>query len=280
MINTILVEENQLCLELLSELCGQCSDLNPVHCFTCAESALKLADEQQLELAFISSTLRGTDAFELGLKLRETSRGCILIYVVASAEDCVKALKIKADYCLLKPYSFKDVFDCVNRASILLGYNRSPIQVNCFGRFSLSYNSTLVSFKSRKAKELFALCVDHCGADVTMEEAADKLWPHKPYDDKVKALYRHAVMNIRHTLRRYNIENVFLSTRGACRINPYSISCDYYKYQKDPLANIGLFCGEYMSDFPWAEEKAAALYFHKQSIMSSFVGSDKNKVQN
>lgn len=280
MITTILIEENRLCLELLSELCSQCSYLSPVYSFTEVETALKFAAVQPPQLAFISCALHGADAFELGLKLRKTNRSCVLIYVADTAEDCVKALKIKADYCLLKPYSSDDVHDCASRAAALLGYSRSPIQVSCFGSFSLSCEGRPVSFKSRKAQELFALCIDHCGANVTLEEAADKLWPHRPYDDRVKALYRHAVMDIRRTLRRHNIQNVFFSARGSCRINPYGISCDYYKYKKDPLANSGLFCGEYMSDFPWAQEKAAALEYHRQSIMTAFVGGEQNKVQN
>ncbi len=267
-------------LELLGELCAKCRDLSPVHRFASALEALKFSKENQVELAFISSRLHETDAFEIGIRLREANHNCILIYITHHAEDCIKALKIKADYCLLRPFSPEDVLDCVRRAAALLGYSNTPAQINCFGNFCLSYKGSLVNFKSRKARELFALCVDHCGADVTIEEAADKLWPNKPYDDKVKALYRHAVMNIRHTLKRHNIENVFFSARGSCRINPSSLNCDYYKYKQDPLANIGLFCGDYMSDFPWAQEKAAALYFHKLSILNSFVGNDKNQVQN
>lgn len=37
----------------------------------------------------------------------------------------------------------------------------------------------LVGYCNAKSKELLALCVDHMGGEVTMEEAVDKLWPER-----------------------------------------------------------------------------------------------------
>ncbi len=43
-------------------------------------------------------------------------------------------------------------------------------------------DGNLVKFRNAKAKELLALCVDHRGGEVTMEEAIDKLWEDRDCD--------------------------------------------------------------------------------------------------
>lgn len=91
-----------------------------------------------------------------------------------------------------------------------------------------------------------------------MDEAIDMLWPERPYDERVKKLYRKSVLMLNHTLLEYGIEDIFISKRGYCYILPEKFECDYYDFikQKNRIPPE-----EYMFQYPWAEETLASLCF-------------------
>lgn len=138
-----------------------------------------------------------------------------------------------------------------------MGAGEPPrIFIRAFGRFDVFAGGRLVDFPSAKAKELLALCVDHCGGGVTMEEAVDKLWENRAYDQRSKNLYRKAVSHLRRVFEALGRGEVFSSARGRCHLNRELVDCDYFRYlDGEPVR----FTGEYLSSYPWAEETNAWL---------------------
>lgn len=130
------------------------------------------------------------------------------------------------------------------------------IFLRAFGRFDVFADGHLVDISSAKAKELLALCVDHCGGDVTMEEAIDKLWEDRACDQRSKNLYRKTVSYLRHLFEDLGCPEVFSSARGRCHLNREMVDCDYYHYLSGEDAP---FAGEYLSNYAWAEETTAWL---------------------
>jgi len=131
------------------------------------------------------------------------------------------------------------------------------VTLRTFGRFDVFLDGKLVNFTSAKAKELLALCVDRNGGDVTMEEAIDKLWEDRLYDERTKNLYRKAVAYLNRTFKRLNYPEVFYSARGRCHVNRDAVSCDYFSYLDG--RNCEPFTGEYLFEYSWAEETVARL---------------------
>lgn len=165
---------------------------------------------------------------------------------------------MKADFYIFKPYSSKDIEDAIYRARLLAVRQRKRIAVRTFGRFDVFAAGRPICFKNAKSKELLALCVDRRGGEVMMDEAIDMLWPERPYDERVKKLYRKSVLMLNHTLLEYGIEDIFISKRGYCYILPEKFECDYYDFikQKNRIPPE-----EYMFQYPWAEETLASLFF-------------------
>lgn len=272
MINTILLSKNAMCLNMMTRLCSECIEINVLGSFTSYANALSFAKNKAIDFALIDYPEDNEEAIKLGVSLRTINCSVVLIYLITGPQQSFEATKIKADFCLIKPFSKNDFESALIRACALINSPGFPVIMHMFGKFGVFYEGNAIDFKSAKAKELFALCADHCGAEVTIEEAADKLWGDRPYDDRVKTLYRKAVMNIRKALKEYKLENIFYVNRGSCGINPFSISCDYYIYRKAPTANLELYNGEYLSDYSWAEGKSATLYFEKERLLRELKG--------
>lgn len=243
----------------LEEMMGSIREVNVVGSFRNPEKALEYAEENIVEFALLNTEMPTMDGLVLGKRLREVYPGIVLIYLTENNDRLADMIRMKADYCIMKPYSRDDIEDAAKRARLLAERQKKPVTVKMFGRFDVFVNGKALYFKNAKSKELLALCMDRCGGSVSMEEAVDKLWPERAYDEKVKRLYRKAVMNLQGTLREKKITELFRTGRGSCHIDRGEVECDYFTYLVEPEKNSKMFQGEYLFDYSWGEETLANL---------------------
>ena len=74
-----------------------------------------------------------------------------------------------------------------------------------------------------------------------MEEAVDKLWENRLYDEKVKKSVSQGGMDLNKIFSTYGIKDVFVKKRAACWINYANVDCDYYMWigKKNILSGTG-----------------------------------------
>ena len=255
------VDDEELALR---QFCFEIEDIPDVEmagAFQDPEAALDFLRENSLEAAFLDIEMPGISGLKLAEKMRKIRPGLVVIFITAYEKYAIDALKVKADYYLLKPYDKNDILEVLERARLLARRQKKRVRFQTFGRFDLFVEDQAVLFSNSKAKELLALCVDHQGGSVTMEEAVDKLWEDRAYDARVKNLYRKAVMYLRQLFQEAGEEEIFRSSRGACSIDASRVECDYYQLLKgNPEAEKAWSLTEsYLQDYTWAEETAAGL---------------------
>ena len=234
-------------------------EVEVVGSFKNSAKALEYAEENTVEFALLDTQMPVMDGFYLGKKLKEVCPGIVLIYLTESSEQLVEAVRMKADYCIMKPCSNEDIIDAAKRAALLSKRQKKRLRVQMFGRFDVFWDGEVIYFNNAKSKELLALCMDRRGGNVSMEEVIDKLWPERAYDEKVKRLYRKAIMNLKGTLEEKGITEFFQTKRGSCHIAKENVECDYYTYLIEPERNSRMFQGEYLFDYSWGEETLANL---------------------
>ncbi len=256
---TIIVDDEPLSVVQLEEDIKDMREIEIVGSFRNPRKALEYAEENTVEFALLDITMPEMNGLELGKRLQEIHPGMVLIYVTGYRDYVIDVLKMKADYCIIKPFDKYDIEDATKRASLLSRRQKKKLRARMFGRFDIFLDGQAVYFRNAKSKELLAICMDRCGGNVTMEEAIDKLWPERAYDEKVKRLYRKAIMNLQETLRERGIRNFFKTGRGSCRILREEVECDYFAYLEDPIKNERMFRDEYMFDYSWGEETLANL---------------------
>lgn len=92
-----------------------------------------------------------------------------------------------------------------------------------------------------------------------MGELLDVLWESKPDTLSQRSQLRNLIHDLRCTLAQANAENVLIRNRNAIAVNMKLLDCDYYRFlQHDPQA-VNLYCGEYMTQYSWAEMTTALL---------------------
>lgn len=254
----IIVDDERLAGRQFEMECEAISWVEVAGVFSGAEQALEYMRNHTLEAAFLDIEMPGMNGIMLAKKMREIQPDLVVIFLTGYEQYTLDALKIKADYYLMKPYNDEELLEVMERARLLSKRQKKRVYIRTFGRFDLFIDGKVVQWSNAKAKELLALCVDHRGGIVTLEEAVDKLWEERVYDDRVKNLYRKAVMTLRQVFKKYNVEPIFNSTRGSCNINDQLVDCDYFEWLEKEGAKPSKV-GYYMPEYPWAEETSAWL---------------------
>lgn len=256
---TILVDDEILAMEQFELECEEISEIEVVGKFNSAQDALTYAEKNRVDFALLDIAMPKMNGLELAQKLKELYPKMVLVFVTAYSEFYLDALKLKADFYLLKPYNFEDVADVLERAQLLVRRQKKRIKIRTFGRFDVFVDEVLITFPNPKAKELLAICVDNQGGNVPMEMAIDRLWEERIYDSAVKQRYRTTVMNLNQTLMKFNAGELLVRNRGACSIKKELADCDYFDFTEGKKEAIQSFQGEYMYQYSWAEEKAVLL---------------------
>lgn len=259
---TIIVDDELLAIKQFEMECKRLPWVNIVGKFQNAREALEYAGREEIEAAFLDIELPEMNGILLGKKLRDLYPKLVVIFLTGYDNYTLDALYMKADYYLMKPYSSKDFRDMMENARLLIRRQKKRVFVRTLGRFDLIIDDQVVDLTNAKAKELLALCVDHKGGHVSMEEAVDKLWEDRIYDERVKNLYRKATMSLRKVFQEYGLEEVFVNKRGSCNINPELMDCDYFEVLEQKRQNLdykNMIVGTYMPEYSWAEETNAQL---------------------
>lgn len=262
---TIIVDDEPMAIEQFRFEAEGIERLELVGEFTNAQAALNYAKGQKkqgelLKFALLDIEMPGMNGFTLMSELRKIYPDIVIIFLTGHEQYALEAMRVKADHYIMKPYGHEDIRECVERARLLSMRSHKRICARTFGRFNLFVDDRLVVFTNAKAKELLALCVDHRGGDVTMEEAIDKLWEDREYDSRVKQRYRTTIMQLRNTLRDYNAGELFESKRGSCHIDARQLDCDYYDLLDGKDEAIRKFDDTYMTEYSWAEETLGSLF--------------------
>lgn len=229
--------------------------------YTNPVDALEYIKEHPVEAVFLDIEMPEMNGLLLSEKMREILPDLVVIFISGYEQYTLDALKVKADYYLTKPYDSGELLEVLKRARLLCGRQKKRVYFRTFGRFEVFIDGRAVYLSNAKARELLALCVDHRGSAVTIEEAVDKLWEERTYDARVKNLYRKAVMQIRQILTDHGVGDVFFCNRGSCYLDSRKVDCDYYKLlEGDPQAiREWRFIGRYLEEYTWAEETNARL---------------------
>ena len=223
---------------------------NPAH-------ALAYARNNPVAFAVLGMKILEVDQFNLERELKELYPSVIVVYINTASYQVLETMQNRSDYCFMVSFDQADVLNLVRKTRKMS--EGKAIRAVMFGRFQFFVRGQLVYFTNAKAKELLALCLDHRGGEVSMEEAVDKLWPNRVYDDKVKKLYRKAVTSLQSALREAGAEEIFITRRGACYVNIDEIDCDYYRFLENRNRKNCLYDGSYLFDYEWGEETLALL---------------------
>ncbi len=207
----------------------------------------------RVEAAFLDINMPGINGMELAAHLIGIRGDIKIVFITAQkvgVQDLDELVRKHTIGFVYKPYN-KTVLDnyfCVLR------HLAPELTVKMFGSFDCFVNGNIVTFTSKKSKELFALLLAYNGKSLSMTDAISQLWPDTPLE-KSKKLYRDAVCKLRRTLEAVRFTCVRFG-RALLVLNRENISCDYWDYLE---SGRGDYNGEFLKSYDWSVSYLPAL---------------------
>lgn len=255
----IAVDDEKYMLKALQEAVSASADIEQVTaCSSCSE-ALAYAKEHPLDVAFLDINMRGIGGLALAEKLLEIHPHCKIIFCTGYEEYAVSAFQLHASGYLMKPITSEAIQKELDHIKGVKATEKL-LTIKCFGNFEVLYNGKSLPLKRKKTKELLAVLVDRSGAGMTAKQLCAILFPDDTDDGKNAAYLRQLILDLKTTLKAVGLENVLCHETPYYRIDTNSIRCDYLSYMDTGKPK---FCGEYMTQYSWAESTCAMLQFKK-----------------
>ena len=251
----ITVDDERPMLEQLSQAVKASPDVFSVSEFTACTEALEWAEKNPVDIAFLDISMRGMGGMALSEKLLKLRPQCKIIFCTGYSEYAVDAFQLHVSGYLMKPITAEAVqreIDHVNGER----NKEKKLVIQCFGNFEVFSNGKPLTFRRSKARELLAFLIDRRGSGVTARQVCTRLWEEGDDARKMNYFYQ-LVDDLRYSLRNADAESVLVKNGNNYAVDVKQLDCDYLKYLRTGKPE---FCGEYMSQYSWAEETCALLF--------------------
>lgn len=259
--NILIVDDEQNALfELEHTVKSVCKDAQIVG-FTSPKDALNFASTHDIDIVFLDIEMRTMNGLQLAKALKDIHPYVNLIFVTGYSQYAVDAFSIRSSGYLLKPASREDVETELEHLRMPIT-TRTHIRVQTFGNFEVFIDDSPMLFPRARIKEILAYLIDRKGASVTMGELAGVLWEDKPFTTSQKSYLRTLISELMSTLKEYQVESIVIKTHNSIAVDITKFSCDYYDFLRMKVSAINAFCGEYMSNYSWAEFTLGSLVQH------------------
>ena len=252
----ITVDDERPMLKALTDIVRSSPDIEEVYDFSACSVALEWISNNRADVAFLDINMRGMGGLALAEKIIELQPECKIVFCTGYEEYALNAIQLRCSGYLMKPITSNAVQKEIDHIKSK-NPTASLLDVKCFGNFEVLKNGEALVFKRTKAKELFAVLVDRNGAGMTGKQICAVMWPESSDDLKNMDYLRHLVGDLKKALANVGAEKVFCQDGYNYRIDTTRINCDYHSFLKSGKPQ---FCGEYMTQYSWAEETLSLLF--------------------
>lgn len=258
---TIIVDDNSIIIEYTDKELQTMPQIELVASFKNPKEALDYATRNSIELAILDINMPDMNGIELLKRLRLINPDMAVIFLTADENYAMDAYRNRATGYVIKEDSSyaEDLSYAIETAKLVSKRNERRIFARTFGNFDLFVNGEAIMFKSAKAKELLALLVDRQGGTVNTGQIIATLWEDRPNDEATQSLCSKIAKTLQEELDQHGIGDILVQSRGVKRVDIEKFDCDLYAFLNGDEYAMKSYLGEYMSEYGWAEERAAIL---------------------
>jgi len=228
--------------------------------FSTVDESLEFAKTNKVDVAFLDIQMPEMNGLLFAMNLKEIDPKINIIFVTGYSHYAMDAMELHPSGYVLKPVTKEKVeLELENLRYPVSVESDKRVRVQTFGNFEVFVDGTPLKFTSSRSKELFAYLIDRRGTSATPVEIAAVLWEDKPYDRSLRSQIQAAISEMMKSLKNHGVEDMIIKSWNQVSIDKTKIKCDYYEMLDMVPSAVNAYCGEYMSNYSWAEMTAAAL---------------------
>lgn len=263
--NILAVDDEYFALELLKRALSEVASGAAVYACSDVRSALAVAAEKNIDVAFLDIHMPEMNGIELASELKRINPKVNVVFVTAFSEYMKVGIDLRMSGYVLKPVTSEAIrTELENLRNPVDWSTGKRVKVVTFGNFEVYVDGVPVKFERKQSKEIFAYLIDKRGTSVTYAELAAVLWEDGEYDRTQQKNLQVYIASLAKSLNASGAKDLILKGRSGILLNTSDIDCDYYRFLDGDTRAINSFTGQYMSAYSWAEFTTGYLDYQLQ----------------
>lgn len=249
--NLLLIDDEQMMLEMLTDAVAEVLPSAKRACFTGAKEALEYSKDTPIDIAFLDINLRGFSGLNIAKQLTELYPKVNIIFCTGYEEYAVDAFKMYASGFLQKPIWAESIRDAVEHLRFPVEQPKR-LRFRCFGNFEAYCDGNPIVFERKRTLELLAYLVDRNGVECSAQEIIAALFE----DDDKRRYYNYLRNDLIRRFEELGLSDCLLMNRNGIGIARDKVDCDYFNYLDGKITQPP---AEYMTQYSFAEKTLSGL---------------------
>ena len=245
---------------------SQIPEIEDLQLFRSGEAALEWITDHEVDVAFCDIEMPGCNGLSLSRELHALRPNMRIVFVTAYNQYALDAWKTEAVDYVLKPYSAEDIRIGLSRSLRNLPATEEEshvahrVEIRTIPTLAITVDGRAIYLR-RKARELFALLVDHGESGITTGDGISYLWPERSNDKDTQSLFRMTYKRLLDDLEKEGVGDILQTIGNYRALRTDRVECDLYRILAGDPQAIRLYDGQYLKEYSWAEERNGQLYF-------------------
>jgi two-component SAPR family response regulator len=236
MLRAIAVDDEKRSRTRLSRIIKAIDGIILVKSFSNGDDALEYLVNNKVDIALLDIEMPVMNGIELGDHILHNYENIELIYITAYDQYAIDAFNIYAIGYLLKPIDA----DCLQKHIEHILKKRTShdqlirevvLSIDVLGtvRCYIDGDTKDLSFRTKKAEELFLFLIHNQGNLVSRNDITDTIWPYMEIK-KAVTNFHSTCYYIRETLKLLGCGGLLIKERGQYKIDTLKIRCDAIEF--------------------------------------------------
>ena len=214
----ICVDDEPILLDWLCRVVSQSSDVQQTEAFLHESDALRFAEQNPFDVAFLDIELHDMDGVDVAERLRAVNPRCGIIFCTGHSDYAVDAIgRLRVDGYLLKPIKPDKVQRELDRLKERLDSSEKLLRVDLsHGVNIFDKAGTPVHFRRGKTEELFAELLRQNGKSLSADALCELLWADSTENEYLREKNRNYLTqlftDLRHALEDCGAQDVLKKT--------------------------------------------------------------------
>ena len=252
--NILAVDDEYYALELMKHALEEVAGGSTVYLCRDVRSALQIANEYKIDVAFLDIHMPEKSGVELARELKLLNPRINIVFATGFSEYMKEGIDLRMSGYIMKPVTAEAVKTELENLRNPIEWNQEKrIKILTFGNFDVFVDGAPLKFERKQAKEILAYLVDKRGTSASYAELAAAIWEDEEYDRTRQKNLQVYVASLVKTLNAVGIKDLILRNRQGLLLNTKIVDCDYYRFLEGDVRAINSFTGQYMNAYSWAE---------------------------
>lgn len=252
--NILAVDDEYYALELMKNALNEVAGGSTVYLCRDVYSALNVARENKIDVAFLDIHMPEMSGIELARQLKLINPKVNIVFATGFSEYMKEGIDLRMSGYVLKPVTAEAIkTELQNLRNPIEWNSEKRIKVLTFGNFDVFVDDQPLKFERKQSKEILAYLIDKRGTSATYNELAAMLWEDSEYDRTQQKNLQVYIASLVKTLKSVDVNDLILKNRQGILVNTKIVDCDFYRFLEGDARAINSFTGQYMSAYSWAE---------------------------